>query len=96
MISRVICGAEQIIAVDISDAKLAIAKELGATHTFNTNNPDSIGEILELTQVGLEFVFEVAGALPAWETAYALTRRGGSLGSAGLAPVKDPFSFSLY
>ena len=92
----VICGAEQIIAVDISDAKLALAKELGATHTFNTTNPDSIGEILELTQGGLEFVFEVAGALPAWETAYALTRRGGSLVSAGLAPAKDQFSFSPY
>ena len=92
----VICGAEQIIAVDISDAKLALAKELGATHTFNTTNPDSIGEILELTQGGLEFVFEVAGALPAWETAYALTRRGGSLVSAGLAPAKDKFAFSPY
>lgn len=92
----VICGADQIIAVDISDAKLALARELGATHTFNTTNPDSIGEILELTQGGLEFVFEVAGALPAWETAYALTRRGGSLVSAGLAPAKDQFSFSPY
>ena len=92
----VICGAEQIIAVDISDAKLALAKELGATHTFNTTNPDSIGEILELTQGGLEFVFEVAGALPAWETAYALTRRGGSLVSAGLALAKDKFAFSPY
>ena len=38
----------------------------------------------------------MAGALPAWETAYALTRRGGSLVSAGLTPAKDRFSFSPY
>ena len=96
LMGGVICGAEQIIAVDVSDAKLALAKELGATHTYNANDPDTVGNILELTKGGLEFVFEVAGALPAWDTAYALTRRGGSLISAGLAPAKDQFSFSPY
>lgn len=96
LMGGVICGAEQIIAVDVNDAKLELAKELGATHTFNANDPDAIGQILELTKGGLEFVFEVAGALPAWETAYALTRRGGSLVSAGLAPAKDQFAFSPY
>ncbi len=92
----VIAGADRIVAVDISDDKLALAKDLGATHTFNTTDPDAVGQIIELTKGGLEFVFEVAGALPAWETAYALTRRGGSLVSAGLAPAKDKFAFSPY
>ncbi|MGI9424330.1 MAG: zinc-dependent alcohol dehydrogenase family protein [Hyphomicrobiaceae bacterium] len=96
LMGGVICGAQQIIAVDVNDNKLALASELGATHTFNTSNPDAISEILELTNGGLEFVFEVAGALPAWETAYALTRRGGSLISAGLTPAKAQFSFSPY
>jgi alcohol dehydrogenase len=96
LMGGVVCGAEQIIAVDISDAKLELARELGATHTFNATDPNAIGEIIEMTKGGLEFVFEVAGALPAWETAYKLTRRGGQLVSAGLAPAKDQFSFSPY
>jgi len=96
VLGGVVCGANRIIAVDINDSKLALARELGATHTFNSTDPNALEEIRDLTDGGLEFVFEVAGAIPAWEMAYALTRRGGTLISAGLAPAKAEFSFSPY
>jgi aryl-alcohol dehydrogenase len=41
-----IAGADPIIAVDVNDERLALAKELGATHAFNGRD-DAIGKIRE-------------------------------------------------
>ena len=96
LLGGVVAGANQIIAVDVNDAKLALAKELGATHTFNAKDPETVAHVRDLTGGGLEFVFEVAGSIPAWETAYALTKRGGSVISAGLTAADAQFSFHPY
>lgn len=96
LLGGVVAGANRIIAVDVNDAKLALAKELGATHTFNAKDPETVANVRDLTGGGLEFVFEVAGSIPAWETAYALTKRGGSVISAGLTAADAQFSFHPY
>ena len=36
-------GAGEVIAIDLDDDKLALAKELGATHTFNSGEEDCVG-----------------------------------------------------
>ncbi len=77
-------GARQIIAVDISDDKLAFARQLGATHTVNASSPNAVQEIKQLSAGGVEFFFEMAGAVPALELAYAGTARGGVTVTAGL------------
>jgi alcohol dehydrogenase len=77
-------GARQIIAVDISDDKLAFARRLGATHTVNAAGPNPVQEIKALSSGGVEFFFEMAGAVPALELAYAATARGGVTVTAGL------------
>lgn len=96
ILGGVVAGASRIIAVDVNPKKLELARELGATDVFDARDPDTIAHVRDLTRGGLEFVFEVAGAIPAWETAYALTRRGGAVISAGLAPAAAQFSFSPY
>ena len=96
LLGGVVAGASRIVAVDIDPRKLELARELGATDVFDARSPDTIANIRDLTHGGLEFVFEVAGSIAAWETAYALTRRGGSLISAGLAPARAEFSFHPY
>ena len=53
-------GARQIIAVDISDDKLAFARQLGATHTVNASSPNAVQEIKQLSAGGVEFFFEMA------------------------------------
>lgn len=77
-------GARQIIAVDLSDAKLLLAAELGATHTFNAGDADAVEAIREVSAGGVEFAFEMAGAVPALELAYNVTRRGGTTVTTGL------------
>jgi alcohol dehydrogenase len=79
-------GARHIIAVDLSDAKLELARSLGATHTFNASDPSCPEEIREATRGGVEYAFELAGSVRALELAYRITRRGGTTVTAGLPP----------
>ena len=87
-----VAGARHIIAIDLSDAKLDLAKSLGATHAFNAGHPDCQGKIRELTSGGVEFAFELAGSVRALDLAYKLTRRGGTTVTAGLPPPTDTFA----
>jgi alcohol dehydrogenase len=86
-----VAGARQIIAVDLSDAKLELATSLGATHTFNAGQPDTLEKIRELTSGGVEYAFELAGSVRALELAYRITRRGGTTVTAGLPPPTATF-----
>lgn len=79
-------GARHIVAVDLSEEKLALAKSLGATHTFNAGEPDCIEKVREATAGGVEYAFELAGSARAFESAYKVTRRGGTTVTAGLPP----------
>lgn len=71
-------GAREIIAIDINDGKLAKARELGATATFNSRVEKTDQAILEHSRGGVEYAFEFAGAPGTMELAYAITRRGGT------------------
>lgn len=79
-------GARQIIAIDLADDKLQLARELGATHTVNAGQPDALAQIRDLSAGGVEFAFEFAGSIRALDLAYAITRRGGTTVTAGLPP----------
>lgn len=81
-------GAETIIAVDQLDQKLEMARELGATHTFNAADPDVVGKVKEATKGGVDAALEFAGSVRALEFSYAITRRGGTTVTAGLPNPK--------
>lgn len=84
LLGAVASGAREVIAIDLNEEKLKLAKELGATAVFNAAHPDAGDQIRELTKGGVDFAFEMAGAIPAMELAWKITRRGGSTISAGL------------
>ncbi|HWQ38028.1 MAG TPA: zinc-dependent alcohol dehydrogenase family protein [Burkholderiales bacterium] len=77
-------GAAQIVAIDVHDDKLQLAKKLGATDAVNAKDPDAIQKVKELTGGGVDFGFEMAGSVQAMELAYRVTRRGGTTVTAGL------------
>jgi len=87
-------GARQIIAVDLSDAKLDLAGSLGATRSFNAGNADCQNQIRELTSGGVEYAFELAGSVRALDLAYKITRRGGTTVTAGLPPPTATLALS--
>lgn len=80
-------GAGRIVAVDLSEDKLALARELGATDTINAAEPDCAARVRALTGGGVDFAFEMAGSIRALESAIAMTKRGGLTVTAGLPPA---------
>jgi len=76
------CGAGEIIAADLNDARLALARELGATVTVNSGREDLEQRVMELTGGrGVDKSFEAVGAEAAFRSAMML------LGKNGLATV---------
>lgn len=77
-------GASQIIAADISDDKLATARELGASATVNTQDETALEQIHELTGGGVDIAAEFAGVEAALSFAFDATGKGGTTVTAGL------------
>lgn len=93
LLGAIAAGASRIVAVDINETKLNQAKELGATDVFNSKDPDVIEQIRQATGGGLDYSFETAGAVPAMEVAYGVTKRGGTTVTTGLPHPEHQFSF---
>ncbi len=85
-------GASKIVAVDVNPDKLALAKKLGATHAVNGRDADAVEQVKAATGGGVDFAFDLAGSVQALETAYRITRRGGTTVSAGLPNPKHSFA----
>ncbi len=79
-----VAGASRIVALDIHDDKLELAKRLGATDTVNAKDADAVQKVKDLTNGGVDFGLEMAGSVQAMELAYRITRRGGTTVTAGL------------
>ena len=92
LLGAVAVAARRIVAVDLSDEKLGLARQLGATDTFNPGSAGAIDEIKSATGGGVEFAFEMAGSVRAMEVAYKITRRGGTTVTAGLPPPDHTFA----
>lgn len=84
MLGALASGAREVIAVDLHDSKLEVAKSLGATATVNARDPDAVEKVKALTKGGVDYAFEMAGSVQAMEMAYRMTRRGGMTVTAGL------------
>ena len=76
--------AREIVAIDLNERKLAVAREFGATATVNAASPDAVDRVREITGGGAGYAFEMAGSARALELAYKATARGGTTVTAGL------------
>ncbi|WP_339781163.1 zinc-dependent alcohol dehydrogenase family protein [uncultured Marinobacter sp.] len=85
VLGALVAGAGEVIAIDLDDSKLALAKELGATHIFNSGEEGCMDKIKTLTSGGVDCAIEMAGSEKALEFAYQITRRGGTTVTGGLA-----------
>ncbi|MCR4512656.1 Zn-dependent alcohol dehydrogenase [Aeromicrobium sp. 50.2.37] len=93
-------GARQIIAVDVSAAKLDQARTFGATDTVNSVDEDLPGAVARLTGGrGVSVSIEAIGLPRTIEAAYGALARGGTAVVAGQVPdgvtiTIDPFVMS--
>jgi Zn-dependent alcohol dehydrogenase len=80
-----VAGAEKIIALDLSDAKLEAARQFGATHTVNVGHENARKSVKSLTNGrGADYVFVTVGAKSALEQGFKLLCKGGTLVIVGM------------
>lgn len=69
-------GAGRLVAVDVSESALALARKLGATHTVNPSMVDAKAAIYDILPHGPDLVVEAAGPIDAVKLMVSLLRRG--------------------
>lgn len=75
-----VAGFGRVFAVDVDDAKLEMAKRLGADETFNSKNCDPAKEIAARTGGhGADAALEAVGATDPIRTAIASVRKGATV-----------------
>lgn len=80
-----ISGAATIIAIDVSDKKLKVARAFGATHTINATEDSIADKVRALTGGrGADYVFVTVGAKTAIDSAYALMGPTGAVVLVGM------------
>ncbi|ODN70739.1 alcohol dehydrogenase AdhP [Methylobrevis pamukkalensis] len=78
------------LAVDVSDDKLALARDLGADATVNALHGDPVAEVRKATDGGAHGVLVTAVSRPAFAQALGMTRRHGTMALVGLPPGDFP------
>ena len=94
VLGAVAAGAERIVALDLSPAKLELARSLGATDTFLASDPDVVEAVRAATKGGVAHALEMVGSVAALELAYKITQRGGTTATAGLTNPAARISLS--
>lgn len=78
-------GAKRVIAVDLSNEKLALARALGATHTVNGSDCDVVETVKEISGGGVQVAFEAFGSSVTLGQAVRVLGGGGRAVAVGLA-----------
>lgn len=71
-------GATKVFVSDLSESRLAKAKEVGATQVFDARESDIPGKIKEMTGVGVDVFLDAAGVQASLDTGLAALRNGGT------------------
>ncbi len=87
-------GAGKVYMTDKIDARLALARKMGAHWTGNPNNTDVVSNILEMEPLQLDVVFECCGKQEAVDQAIRLLKPGGRLMAIGI-PSFSRWSFDV-
>ena len=90
-----VAGATTIIAADVVPSRLALAKELGATHTVNSRETDPIEAVRRITGGGADFTLESSGRSEVLRQAIDALAIRGSCGIVGAPALGTEASFDV-
>ena len=82
-----LASAARIIAVDKVPFKLEMAESLGATHAVNADREDPVSRVMEITNGGADYAFEVIGFPETTRQAFDCIRPGGTAVMVGVPPT---------
>ena len=86
-------GAGKIIAIDLRDDRLKLARDLGATHTINPGKESIPEAIKKITGSGVDFTLETTALMPILRTAIDVLALRGACGFVGGAPEDSELTF---
>ncbi|WP_332632671.1 NAD(P)-dependent alcohol dehydrogenase [Halalkalibacter flavus] len=90
-----VVGCTTIIAVDIHDSRLKLAEELGATHTINSSESDSLVEIQKITNLGVNYSLETSGRPEVLRQAVDCLASLGTCAVIGVPPIGTEVSLDI-
>jgi S-(hydroxymethyl)glutathione dehydrogenase/alcohol dehydrogenase len=82
-----IAGAAKIIAIDIAESKFPLARQFGATDIIDASKNDSVEAVIEMTEGGADYTFEVIGQPKVLRQAFDATAPGGTAVMVGVPPT---------
>ncbi len=86
-----------VVAADIDDGKLALARQMGATHTVNSRTEDVHARLQELTAgFGPDVVIEAVGSVPTYQMAVSEAAFTGRVVCIGYAKADVSFQTKLF
>ncbi len=89
------CGATTIIATDMRDYRLDLAKKMGATYLINPSSKDVVKEILDITDgIGVDVVAEMSGNPTAIHQGFEMLRPAGRMSLLGLPERPEAIDFT--
>lgn len=89
-------GAARIIGIDVLPSKFDLAKAVGCTECINARDADAVQQVLDLTNGGVDYAFEISGVPAALDMAQAIAVRGGEVVGVGVGKSTAAFSVPHY
>jgi aryl-alcohol dehydrogenase len=93
-----VAGAATIVAVDLNPARLELARELGATHTFGGRQTDLLERLQQVTGGGAQYCLDTTGVPAVIDIAVHALRPTGTCGLVGVQQgdiVLDPLALAV-
>lgn len=72
-----LAGAERILALDLHDERLEMARQMGATHLINASDGKGVATVKEISGGGADYTFEATGNPAVMRQAFEAVRYGG-------------------
>lgn len=85
-------GVTDIIALDVHDSRLDLARRFGATHTINSTSTDVVDAVQAITGSTVDFAFDCTGVIGVIEAIAETVGMLGTLVLVGGAPAGASFS----
>ncbi|HEY2468168.1 MAG TPA: alcohol dehydrogenase catalytic domain-containing protein [Terracidiphilus sp.] len=86
-------GVREILVQDLSDARLATARKMGASAAVNVSSDEGRAEARHVAGNGLDLVLDASGVGAARQAAFDLCRPGGTVVLLGMGAEKSEIDF---
>jgi 2-desacetyl-2-hydroxyethyl bacteriochlorophyllide A dehydrogenase len=86
-------GVREVLVQDVNDARLAVARQMGATLAVNAATEEGRGQARQFAGHGLDLVLDASGTDQARQTAFDLCRPGGLVVLLGMARERSEIDF---